>query len=44
LPISADDAAKLIVSAGLIKQQGRAALAAMAQAAKLDKPHTETQV
>jgi uncharacterized membrane protein len=43
LPISADDAAKLIMSAGLIQPQGHAALAAMAEAAKLDKPHMETQ-
>ncbi|MGA8585296.1 MAG: DUF502 domain-containing protein [Roseiarcus sp.] len=43
LPISADDAAKLIMSAGLIQPQGHAALAAMAEAAKLDKPHLETQ-
>lgn len=44
LPISADDAAKLIMSAGFIQLQGRAPLAAMAQAAKLDKQHMETQV
>ena len=37
LPISADDAAKLIMSAGLIQPQGQAALAAMAEAAKLEK-------
>jgi uncharacterized membrane protein len=37
LPISADDAAKLIMSAGLIQPQGHAALAAMAEAAKLNK-------
>ena len=43
LPISADDAAKLIMSAGLIQPQGQAALAAMAEAAKLDKPRMETQ-
>ena len=35
LPISADEAAKLIMSAGLIQPQGQAALAAMAAAAKL---------
>jgi uncharacterized membrane protein len=43
LPISADDAAKLIMSAGLIQPQGQAALAAMAQSAKLEKPQMETQ-
>jgi uncharacterized membrane protein len=43
LPISADDAAKLIMSAGLIQPQGQTALAAMAQAAKLEKPQLETQ-
>jgi len=43
LPISADDAAKLIMSAGLIQPEGQTALAAMAQAAKLEKPQLETQ-
>jgi uncharacterized membrane protein len=43
LPISADDAAKLIMSAGLIQPQSHAALAAMAEAARLAKPHMETQ-
>ena len=43
LPISADEAAKLIMSAGLIQPQGQAALAAMAEAAKLAKPLMETQ-
>jgi uncharacterized membrane protein len=43
LPISADEAAKLVMSAGLIQPQGQAALAAMAQAAKLAKPPLETQ-
>jgi len=43
LPITADDAAKLIMSAGLIQPQGQAALAAVAEAAKLGKPHMETQ-
>jgi uncharacterized membrane protein len=38
LPISADEAAKLIMSAGLIQPQGQAALAALAEAAKLAKP------
>jgi uncharacterized membrane protein len=42
LPISADEAAKLIMSAGLIQPQGQAALAAMAEAAKLAKPTMET--
>jgi uncharacterized membrane protein len=37
LPISADEAAKLIMSAGLIQPEGQAALAAMAAAAKLEK-------
>ena len=37
LPISADDAAKLIMSAGLIQPQGQAALSAMAEAAKLER-------
>jgi uncharacterized membrane protein len=37
LPISADEAAKLIISAGLIQPEGQAALAAMAEAAKLEK-------
>jgi uncharacterized membrane protein len=43
LPISADEAARLIMSAGLIQPQGQAALAAMAEAAKLAKPTMETQ-
>ena len=43
LPISADEAAKLIMSAGLIQPQGQAALAAMADAAKLARPTMETQ-
>jgi uncharacterized membrane protein len=43
LPISADEAAKLIMSAGLIQPQGHAALAAMAEAARLTKPAMETQ-
>jgi uncharacterized membrane protein len=42
LPISADEAAKLIMSAGLIQPQGQAALAAMAEAAKLGQPPMET--
>ncbi len=37
LPISADEAAKLVMSAGLIQPEGQAALAAMAEAAKLEK-------
>ncbi len=41
LPISADDAAKLIMSAGLIQPEGQAALAAMAEAAKLEKLHAD---
>ena len=43
LPISTDEAAELIMSAGLIQPQGQAALAAMAEAAKLEKPQLETQ-
>jgi len=43
LPISADEAAKLIMSAGLIQPQAQAALAVMAEAAKLAKPPMETQ-
>src|SRR6202044_2089999 len=43
LPISADEAAKLIMSAGLIQPQGQAALAAMAEAAKLAMPTLATQ-
>jgi uncharacterized membrane protein len=38
LPMSPDDAAKLIMSAGLIQPAGHAALAAMAQAAKRAAP------
>jgi uncharacterized membrane protein len=38
LPMSPDDAAKLIMSAGLIQPAGQAALAAMAQAAKQAAP------
>ncbi len=37
LPISADEGAKLIMSAGLIQPDGQAALAAMAAAARLEK-------
>ena len=37
LPITPDEAAKLIMSAGLIQPQGQAALAAMAEAAKLGR-------
>jgi hypothetical protein len=43
LPISADEAAKLIMSAGLVQPQGQAALAAMAEAAKLAKPTLATE-
>ncbi len=42
LPISPDEAAKLIMSAGLIQPAGQAALAAMAEAAKLQRRRTET--
>ncbi|MBV8793712.1 MAG: hypothetical protein JO136_02125, partial [Hyphomicrobiales bacterium] len=41
--ISADEAVKLVMSAGLIQPQGQAALAAMAEAAKLARPMMETQ-
>jgi len=37
LPMAPDDAAKLIMSAGLIQPEGQAALAAMAQAARREK-------
>ena len=43
LSISADEAAKLIMSAGLIQPQGQAALAALAEAAKLPKPTLATE-
>ena len=39
LPITADEGAKLIMSAGLIQPDGQAALAAMAAAARLEKIH-----
>jgi uncharacterized membrane protein len=39
VPISPDDAAKLVMSAGLIQPEGQVALAAMAKAAKLEKEH-----
>jgi uncharacterized membrane protein len=41
LPITADEAAKLIMSAGLIQPEGSAALAAMAEAAKLEKAQAD---
>src|SRR5208283_1374997 len=40
LPITADEAAKLIMSAGLIQPEGQAALAALAEAAILEKLQT----
>ena len=43
LPISADDTAMLIMATGLTQRQCPAALAAMAQAAGLDKAHMETK-
>ena len=43
LPISADEGAKLVMSAGLIQPQSQAALAAMAEAARLAKAPMETQ-
>ncbi len=43
LPISADEGAKLVMSAGLIQPQSQAALAAMAEAAKLARAPMETQ-
>ena len=42
LPISADEAAKLIMSAGLIQPQGQDALAAIAEAARLAWAPMET--
>jgi uncharacterized membrane protein len=41
LPISADEAAKLIMSAGLVQPEGQAALAALADAARLEKIHAK---
>jgi uncharacterized membrane protein len=43
LPISADEGAKLVMSAGLIQPQSQPALAAMAEAAKLARAPRETQ-
>lgn len=43
LPITADEGAKLVMSAGLIQPQSQAALAAMAEAAKLARPPMEPQ-
>jgi uncharacterized membrane protein len=37
LPMTAEDAVKLIVSAGVVQPEGQAALAAMAKAARLEK-------
>ena len=37
LPITADEAAKLVMSAGLIQPEGQSALGAMAEAARLEK-------
>ena len=42
LPISADDAVKLIMLVGLIQPQG-VALAAMAEVAKLAKPQPQME-
>jgi uncharacterized membrane protein len=44
LPITPEDAAKLIMSAGLIQPEGRPTLAALAQAARREKPALETGV
>jgi uncharacterized membrane protein len=41
LPISADEAAKLIMSAGLIQPDSQGTLAAMAAAAKLERLHAD---
>jgi uncharacterized membrane protein len=41
LPVTADEAAKLIMSAGMIQPDGQAALAAMAAAARLEKARLE---
>jgi uncharacterized membrane protein len=43
LPISADEAAKLIMSAGLIQPHGQAALAAMAEAARLERTRRQPE-
>ena len=43
LPISPDEAAKLVMSAGLIQPEAQSALTAMAVAAKLEKLEPETQ-
>jgi uncharacterized membrane protein len=42
LPVSADEAAKLIMSAGLIQPEGQAALAAMAEAARAGRRGEKT--
>jgi uncharacterized membrane protein len=44
IPLSPDDAAKLIMSAGLIQPGGQAALAAMAEAAKRQKTLTANAI
>ena len=41
LPITADEAAKLIMSAGLIQPEGQGALSAMAKAAKLERAQVD---
>ena len=43
LPISPDEAAKLIMSAGLIQPESHPALSALAAAAKLEKPRAAAQ-
>ncbi len=43
LPISPDEAAKLIMSAGLIQPEAHPALSALAAAAKLEKPRAEAR-
>jgi len=43
LPMTPEDAVKLIVSAGVVQPEGQAALAAMAQAARLEKALQESE-
>lgn len=43
LPMTPEDAVKLIISAGVVQPEGQAALAAMAQAARLEKALQESE-
>ena len=43
LPMTPEDAVKLIISAGVVQPEGQAALAAMAQAARLEKMQQESE-